>query len=56
MSQEQNKDFMISQTCPKCGSRVVEGYGLMGGGGPGCYWYCEKEECEFFHKELDKDE
>lgn len=38
--------------CPKCGSPLVVGFGLAGGGF-GAYSYCSKEGCDHFDKTQD---
>jgi hypothetical protein len=41
--------------CPKCGTQVIYGYGLMGGGiGP--YRLCPNDDCDFFEKTQDAEE
>jgi hypothetical protein len=45
------------ETCPKCGSGTIAGYGLMGGG-IGGYVMCDGEKsptCEWFYKRQDED-
>jgi hypothetical protein len=45
--------------CPKCGAALNDentGYGLAFGDGPGFYQWCADEQCNWFFKELDRDE
>lgn len=35
--------------CPKCGSSLIQGFGLAGGG-YGAYEFCEAEGCDHFQK------
>lgn len=45
--------MLLNQKCPKCGQpSLVPGYGLMGGG-CGFYWFCDTDDCDYFHKEQD---
>jgi hypothetical protein len=38
------------EKCPRCGSWITPGFGLMGGGfGP--YWFCNNDDCDWFRKE-----
>lgn len=41
--------------CPKCGSHIIDGYGMMGGG-MGFYELCSNDECDYFIKEQDASE
>ena len=41
------------EVCPKCGADIVISYGLMFGG-LGLSKFCEKDECDWFYKELDE--
>jgi hypothetical protein len=35
--------------CPECGDKVIDGFGLMGGGyGP--YWTCDNPKCSYLYK------
>ncbi len=43
------------ECCPKCGSELISGYGLMGGG-VGAYAFCESESCDYFVKMLDTEQ
>lgn len=38
--------------CPECGGDIDDGYGLMGGGGPGIYVYCK--DCSWMEKYHDE--
>ena len=38
------------EKCPKCGSWIGHGYGLMGGG-MGAYKFCNSDECDWFWKD-----
>jgi len=40
------------EKCPKCGSCIDVGYGLVGGG-MGSYKACMNEECDWFYKECE---
>jgi hypothetical protein len=42
----------VPSRCPLCGSEVVAGYGMMGGG-CGRYWVCDGEGCPYFAKQQD---
>ena len=48
----------IDEKCPKCGSEIEEGYGLMGGG-IGGYQVCVRafgdtlDKCDWMQKEQD---
>lgn len=39
------------EKCPKCGSWIHLGFGLMFGGF-GDYKWCQNEQCDWFYKEL----
>jgi len=45
--------------CPVCGAdltdKYIPGYGLAYGGF-GAYWYCTSEDCEWFYKEMARDD
>jgi hypothetical protein len=43
--------------CPKCLHEITDdpGYGLAYGG-MGTYWVCEQDDCDWFFKQMDRDE
>lgn len=43
------------EKCPKCGTHIIFGYG-MAGGGMGAYQMCCNESCDYFDKTQDSDE
>jgi hypothetical protein len=47
---------LLLEVCPRCGTRTVGGFGLMGGGyGP--YVICPRDPCGYFAKQyLPEDE
>lgn len=46
--------FSKDGKCPKCGTEIMRGYGLFGGG-MGLYETCDSETCDYFVKHQDKD-
>ena len=48
-------DRVVGAPCPKCGSEVLAGYGLAGGG-MGAYEVCNNGDCDFFVKTQDAGE
>jgi len=45
----------VKPNCPKCGTHVTSGYGLMGGG-IGAYQFCCDDNCDYFSKTQDENE